>query len=79
MMIESQKNMHIEGAIIMSIEHEYNEIDFSRFSKVKASLFQKMLATRHTHPGRQKLEMEDLDYVTAARGIFLPEEQKNKP
>ncbi len=59
----------------MSMENEYKNMDFSQFSKVKDSLFQKMLAARHAGSGRQELDMDELDYVAAA-GRFSPASPK---
>ena len=58
----------------MSIEREYRDLDFSRFSKIKESLRTKLHDIRcqaPTHRDSRKLSLEDLDYVAAA-GTPMP-------
>lgn len=63
----------------MSIEREYRDLDFSRFSKIKESLRTKLHDIRcqaPTHRDSRKLSLEDLDYVAAA-GTPMPPRDRN--
>ncbi len=63
----------------MSIEREYGAVDFSRLSKVKDSLRDKLHHIRRQAPSglnNKKLSLEDLDYVAAA-GTPMPPQDKN--
>ena len=50
----------------MSIQSDYKNIDFSRFSKVKDTLLHRLHQERRTSSGKVELSMDDLDYVAAA-------------
>ncbi|MBR1859986.1 MAG: hypothetical protein IJ797_10875 [Selenomonadaceae bacterium] len=47
----------------MNIERELKEVDFSKFSKIKESLFQSLLENRGK---KRELDFEELDYASAA-------------
>ena len=50
----------------MSIQSDYKNIDFSRFSKVKDTLLHRLHQERRASSGKVELSMDDLDYVAAA-------------
>lgn len=58
----------------MDIERELKEMDFSGLSKVKASLFSKLMKERSS---RVELDEEDLDFLAAAGNNFSPSNPKN--
>ena len=60
---------------MMNIEQELKEMDFSRLSKVKDSLFKSLIQERAA--GRVELYEEDLDFLAAAGNNVLPND-KNK-
>ena len=49
----------------MSIQSDYKNIDFSRFSRVKDTLLHRLHQERRTI-SKAELSMDDLDYVAAA-------------
>ena len=58
----------------MDIEKELREIDFSGLSKIKESLFQKLMADR---AARIELDMDEMEYATAAGLNHIPKPDDN--
>ncbi len=60
----------------MDVEEALKNIDFSRFSKTGESLLQEILAARSEERRRGsvdtegELELDELDYVAAAKGLM---------
>ncbi len=50
----------------MSIQSDYKNIDFSRFSQVKDTLLHRLHQERRNISCKVELDLEDLDYVAAA-------------
>ena len=50
----------------MSIQSDYKNIDFSRFSRVKDTLLHRLHQERHASSSKVELGMDDLEYVAAA-------------
>ena len=63
----------------MSIQSDYKNIDFSRFSKVKDTLLHRLHQERRTSSGKVELRMDDLDYVAAAGTNTPPQIGTGKP
>ena len=55
-----------KGGFIMNIEKEFSEIDFSKNSKIKESLLDKLMQERMKGISRVELDLEEMDYVAAA-------------
>ena len=63
----------------MSIQSDYKNIDFSRFSKVKDTLLHRLHQERRASSGKVELSMDDLDYVAAAGTNTPPKIGPDKP
>lgn len=53
----------------MDIEKEIQTLDFSKFSKIKDSLYQTLLRKREM---KRELDFEELDYTAAAGVNHIP-------
>ncbi len=68
----------------MDVEQTLKNIDFSRFSKTRESLLQEMLLARNQSAWdgsvgiKRELELDELDYVAAARGLMKKKEMDKK-
>ena len=63
----------------MSIQSDYKNIDFSRFSKVKDTLLHRLHQERRASNSKVELSMDDLDYVAAAGTNTPPQIGTGKP
>lgn len=70
----------------MSLEREYQNIDFSQFSGVKSTLLQKLHQVRKQNnnfvvlnkvgSAKQELSLDELDYAVAAKGNMHRDDEK---
>ena len=62
----------------MDIEKELQETDFSQLSKIKDSLFQKLMTERAKHFKRVELDEKELEFLAAAgNNVKIKNDDKN--